>query len=208
MSLFDWLRRLRSPPPEPSRISTPAPRELPPEQLDAIRRMLAELPHVRLPKSSHGSTLAEHLDAFGISREDAKRIAESAFPDPSVEPTLPRFLVAVSDALHEREDRHFASWGSTLYQAALALNGAGRGDYFPVLRESARVQLREYQREGVAKVEILRTGDTCRACRSSRRRVWTVREALATMPIPVEGCTNVVRGCRSGFCRCTWTPRL
>jgi hypothetical protein len=83
------------------------------------------------------------------------------------------------------------------WQQARLLFESGQ-DFFRLLQESAKCELRRYQATNVHKVEILATG-ACSACQSLRGEIFTVKEALETMPIPFEDCEN-------GFCRCGYLP--
>jgi hypothetical protein len=83
------------------------------------------------------------------------------------------------------------------WQQARLLFESGQ-DFFSLLQESAKCELRRYQATNVHKVEILTTG-ACSKCQSLQGKIFTVKEALETMPIPVKDCENV-------FCRCTYLP--
>jgi DNA-directed RNA polymerase subunit RPC12/RpoP len=72
-------------------------------------------------------------------------------------------------------------------------------EFFRPGQEAARCVLRNYQSMGVRKVEILTAGDSycCEKCRALKGKVFTVKKALETMPIPVMDCEK-------GLCRCIY----
>jgi len=75
------------------------------------------------------------------------------------------------------------------------------GSFFPILQETRRCELQNYQSQGLKRVEIL--AGSCEKCRPLNGKVFTIEEALDTMPIPVKECEN-----ENGWCRCTYTPTI
>lgn len=75
-------------------------------------------------------------------------------------------------------------------------------EFFRLLQEAARCELRNYQSSGVVKkVEILTAGNqSCEKCNVLSGKVFTINEALEIMPIPVKDCGN------DGWCRCCYIP--
>jgi hypothetical protein len=76
-------------------------------------------------------------------------------------------------------------------------------EFFRPGQEAARCVLRNYQSMGVRKVEILTAGDSycCEKCRALKGKVFTVKKALETMPIPVMDCEK-------GWCRCLYVSAV
>lgn len=74
-------------------------------------------------------------------------------------------------------------------------------DPSPMLTEAARQELLNYQATGVKKVKIHTANDqhVCPACQAHAKRVFSLSEALAAMPIP-GGCTS------EHGCRCFYSP--
>ena len=74
-------------------------------------------------------------------------------------------------------------------------------EFFRLLQEAARCELRGYQSSGIVKkVEILTAGDqSCDKCNALNGIVFTIEKALEIMPIPVKDCEN-------GWCRCCYSP--
>ena len=82
----------------------------------------------------------------------------------------------------------------------------GEGDkenYYLNKRESLRYELMEYQSIGCKEARIWTAGDrsVCRKCRRLQAKIFTVEEALNTMPIPIRNCPS-----RFGYCRCDYLP--
>ena len=97
-------------------------------------------------------------------------------------------------------------WGnlaSLYFEQALFLHFEEGKECFHILQESKRCQLRDYQYSGIVKkVEIVGAGDSsCAKCQALRGKVFTVTEALESMPIPTENCENAY-----GYCRCVYLP--
>ncbi|MHC3130322.1 MAG: hypothetical protein IBV52_09640 [Candidatus Bathyarchaeota archaeon] len=74
-------------------------------------------------------------------------------------------------------------------------------EFLRLQQEAARCELRNYQSSGVVKkVEILTAGDqSCEKCNALNSKVFTIKQALEIMPIPVEDCEK-------GWCRCLYLP--
>jgi DNA-directed RNA polymerase subunit RPC12/RpoP len=88
-----------------------------------------------------------------------------------------------------------------LYFELAAILWEEGGDFFPILQEVRRCELRHYQSLGDKSVEIL--AGSCEKCRPFNGKVLTIKEALDTMPVPVKECEN-----ENGWCRCMYTPTI
>jgi hypothetical protein len=86
------------------------------------------------------------------------------------------------------------------FEQALFLKDEGKNP-FKVLQESKRCELRGYQSFGVKKVQILSSGSSCDKCKTLNGKIFTIKEALETMPIPIDNCDNLYR-----YCRCVYLP--
>lgn len=84
------------------------------------------------------------------------------------------------------------------WQQARLLYEQGK-EFFRLLQEASRCELRNYQSSGVCKkVEILTAGDqSCDKCNALNGKVFTIKNALETMPIPVKDCEK-------RWCRCCY----
>lgn len=74
-------------------------------------------------------------------------------------------------------------------------------NYFPLLQESMKESLRGAMQSGIiTHVKILSSRDdrTCEKCKSQHGMVFTIKEALEKMPLPVK-CDN------GEMCRCVYT---
>ena len=135
--------------------------------------------------------------------------------------TRKRYLITATEAdrLHrqQREERwkelskavEVASRAGDLNALAAAyvqqsyfLFGDGR-PHQRVAQDAARCRLLHFQQTGVPKVSVMTSQDerVCEYCRSLEGKVFTVAEALRTMPLPGPGCDD-------GMCRCVYNPEL
>ncbi|MGE5583082.1 MAG: TM2 domain-containing protein [Bacillota bacterium] len=77
---------------------------------------------------------------------------------------------------------------------------------FDLLQRALKMQLLEYRRDGYTKkVRIAGSNtDACPACRRLAGRIYTIDEALQTMPIPCKECSTNLTAEITGFCRCVY----
>lgn len=91
------------------------------------------------------------------------------------------------------------------FERALWLFQAGR-PHLEEARQSRRAELRGVASEGLtARVRVL--GGECAECAGLDGRVFTIEEALATLPIPCPACETWDEG-RGGWCRCLYQADL
>lgn len=98
----------------------------------------------------------------------------------------------------------------TYFQMALQLWNEEK-DFFNILQESARWKLRHFQDAGISRVRILDSGsDSCPSCRKQKEKVYSIEEALSTMPLPCKDCTFQLHGINSkvGWCRCCYVAEI
>jgi hypothetical protein len=94
------------------------------------------------------------------------------------------------------------------YAMALFSNKEGK-DSFTLLQQSAKMKLMDYKQRGVKKVKILTGGEeSCEVCRRLENKVFTIKEALETMPIPQKECTHKLYDKKRGFCKCEYAPNI
>lgn len=86
------------------------------------------------------------------------------------------------------------------YHMAEIVRSEGR-DPNPFIQTAMRLLLEEYQREGIRKVQIFTANDdhVCPACQQLAEKIFTIQEALQTMPIPTR-CSS------QDGCRCRYAP--
>lgn len=91
------------------------------------------------------------------------------------------------------------------YEMALFLNKEGK-DCLKMLQLSNEMELRYFRHFSfIKKVQIITCGeDSCEACRKLHNKVFTIDEALKTMPIPCKECTHKIYDKKHGFCRCCY----
>lgn len=83
-------------------------------------------------------------------------------------------------------------------------------DFLTLRQQASKENLQEYERSGVVKnVEVLAAGNSCPSCAALNGRVFTIEEALQTMPILCRECTYKLRDDSArGWCRCVWLPNV
>lgn len=106
----------------------------------------------------------------------------------------------------EKGDWHNAAMA--YFQQALYLHDEGK-PFFHLLQEATRADLRRYATTPIAgpksKVRILTSkGQSCPSCQKNEGKVFTIEQALRTMPIPNPSCTNL----GTGWCRCLWVLEI
>lgn len=91
------------------------------------------------------------------------------------------------------------------FERALWLFQAGR-PHLEEARQSRRAELRGIASEGLTtRVRVL--GGECAECAKLDGRVFTIEEALASLPIPCRACETWDEG-RGGWCRCLYQADL
>jgi len=86
------------------------------------------------------------------------------------------------------------------WSQAKLLHDLGK-DCFRLLQETAKCELHAYEAMGAKKVEILTPPKTtCSKCQSLNGKVFTIKEALEVMPIPVKDC-------EIGLCQCIYLSK-
>lgn len=105
-----------------------------------------------------------------------------------------------NDIITKERDLQLAS---QLYRdMALFLNKLGK-PCFSLLQQGQKAELKSMKRMRWAKiVQIKSSGNSCPACRRLAGKVFSITQALKTMPIPCEECTYKLQGGQHGFCRC------
>jgi hypothetical protein len=74
------------------------------------------------------------------------------------------------------------------------------------LEEALRFELLSYREQEIVGAVSIWTPhpDPCSECAELIGRVYSLREAIATMPLPCPGCTRSLQNPNKGFCRCRW----
>ncbi|MCX6829583.1 MAG: hypothetical protein NT002_09925 [candidate division Zixibacteria bacterium] len=91
------------------------------------------------------------------------------------------------------------------YSTARYMNEVGV-DCFEMQQRGTRMELLNYKRNGVMRVEIISSNDCCDACGKWCGKKINVNRALELMPIPCKDCTNAVHADKPPFCRCCYAP--
>lgn len=113
----------------------------------------------------------------------------------------------LSDAISAND---WSSAGLIYFEQSLFLYNIGK-DFFRILQESFKCELRNLQKDDVLEgVEILTGRDaSCSSCQKLEGKKFSIEEALEKMPIPNETCEFKLNpGDQKGWCRCTYLPVL
>jgi len=92
------------------------------------------------------------------------------------------------------------------YEMALFLDSEGKNPH-TMLQQASKMELINYKNQGVKKVEILATANSCPSCQQFNGKIYATDKALKEMPIPNEDCTTKMNG-EHGFCRCCYVPAI
>lgn len=97
-----------------------------------------------------------------------------------------------------------------VYLQMAFLNNFEGLDAHAILQEVTRMDLLSRKEGGVIdQVKIITAKDkACSACRELDEKVFSIEEALQTMPIPHRGCTSELYSAGVGFCRCGYVAYL
>lgn len=98
-----------------------------------------------------------------------------------------------------------------IYHDMASIVAEERGEFQPLLIESARAALRDFQEieEYVKKVIIENYGPgavNCEECKKLDGKEMTLEEAIRTMPIPNDKCTHELYEGNPGWCKCSYKP--
>ena len=93
--------------------------------------------------------------------------------------------------------KDLAALEQTYYDMAMFLIGEGK-DCFDLLQQRSKMRLMRLKHYG-NKVRISCSKSSCESCRQLVDKIFTVEEAIDSMPIPFKGCTNT-------YCACTYLP--
>jgi len=138
-----------------------------------IDQFYASLP----PPMAHG----------GAMPGDAQAILEiKSVPDMTNEELEKIKLEAASDAI----------WGGKIGGPKQFLSVA----YKQMFKRTSLATLEGYRESGVVKkVQIICAHDSCPICKTAAKYTYSLDKALASPPLPIEGCTHEI-----GWCRCTY----
>lgn len=91
------------------------------------------------------------------------------------------------------------------YSAAMELCRNKKG-FTRELEEFHKDELLRFKEAGIKEVKILSAGagNSCGECLKLSGKVFTIEEALKTMPLPVKCCSTDVFDVEKGFCRCIY----
>lgn len=75
-----------------------------------------------------------------------------------------------------------------------------------LLRERNKCELLELKEAGFEKVQILtaRSENVCKECAALEGKIYSIDEALKSMPIPSSACSTDIFSSGKSFCRCLY----
>lgn len=116
------------------------------------------------------------------------------------------------DLLTELEERgDYQALANVYHDLARDLYWEGR-QFFYFAQKAMRMILYDLHRNGcVEKVTIMtRKHGACKECMELEGRVYSVRDAIMEMPLPVKECSRRLSSIthESGFCNCTYVPHI
>lgn len=95
---------------------------------------------------------------------------------------------------------------SIYFQMALYLYNTGR-NYTGILDKSFEINLNEYKKSGIEKVEVLAASDSCDYCKVLNNKIYNIAEAFEKKILPCKQCTyQVNEKSKIGWCRCCYVP--
>lgn len=144
------------------------------------------------------------MDYYGITKDDfAKKMSEmKSERGKDVKPTdvLWRIYSDLNkEAIQKGDLQTIRNMQNSM---SMVLYHEGK-DFIEPKQEAKRIRLAEYRRIGFDKVRIA-SPNPCEECAKNIGRVFTITEALKTMPIPNPDCTTKIRDGPAGWCRCKY----
>ena len=89
------------------------------------------------------------------------------------------------------------------YEKAIGLSQKGKNP-LKELRLSKKMKLLDYKKEGIKKVKILSTTNSCASCKRQNGRIYLINEAITKMPLPNKNCSYHLHDGKYSFCRCCY----
>jgi len=155
--------------------------------------------------------LKDDFGQMGFSEKDyykTKRILKRKF---GTSPSHSDIYWYISNLFLEKafKEKDLEAMRQIYFRQALFLHEEGK-DCFPVLQMSQKCELLQYRQQGVKKVRISTTKDkACENCKSLEGEVFSIKEALEKMPLPVKNCLHKLNpDAPTGWCRCLYEPVL
>ena len=150
----------------------------------------------------------KHEDALSLDMVRDLQIGEKLFSDAKSKALNNQSLSDIVWGLVNLEKQKAArknDWqtiSSITRRQARHLYEAGR-EYFHVQQSAVKEELQGALAQGVTTVEVISSRDdrTCEKCKSQDGMVFTIKEAIEKMPLPVK-CDN------GEMCRCVYTYRM
>ena len=150
----------------------------------------------------------KRLDEYGATEQDFEVIKDQLSKKFGQEPSNQDVLWSLFNQLIAKNRDDFQTLKRIYYEMALFLNDLGK-DFFSILQLSAKMELMNYKQAGIKNVQILTCGlGSCEQCRQLQDKIFTMEEALASMPIPVETCTKIMANGQRGFCKCCYVAKI
>ncbi len=151
----------------------------------------------------------KQLEAYDVTAEDFKNKRAELSEKFGSRAKSTDVIWGIFNDLLLKNNQNLDTLRMIYYSMALFLNSEGK-DYTELLRQSSRMRLLSFKKEGfVKKVEISTGGEgLCNVCSKLDGRVLPIDEAMVKMPLPFKECTNSIENGHQGFCMCDYMPVL
>lgn len=143
----------------------------------------------------------EVTEEFGITKQELDRERGDLAKQFGQQPNSNDLKWRLYNRAIEKE-KDMQKLKSIYYSMALFVQEEGR-DPLPLLLKSHRCDLSEMKKNGITKVKVRTSGEqSCAECRKLKGQVFSIEEALDTMPLPCKRCMMWLDQEKYSFCRC------
>jgi transposase-like protein len=159
-------------------------------------------------RMSERSLIANDLEKFGLDLKDYKELESESLRTECLPLSRPEIVHKLAWAKFAKITAQKDLSGRSPDYYTLALYDRDNGlDFLPARIEASRQELLRYMDdEFISRVSIITSGESsCPNCRKLDGQIYSIKDALKIMPLPVINCTNKEF---DNFCRCSYTPEV
>lgn len=151
--------------------------------------------------------LIRDLEDYGFTEKEFNQRKEEKIKKGEKEPSNRDviWLLFNEKLQNNMKANDFAVLSGIYYDMARFLIKEGRNPY-ETLKQSQKMGLLAYQKQGVEKVEISWSGNGCEACKQLDGEKYIVKKAIEEMPLPNKNCSEDVFEKGHPWCRCNYLP--
>ena len=152
--------------------------------------------------------LVSCIEIVGLTEkfyEDYKKLPNNGITDHQI---VGKILFEYLDHLKKNKQKFSYAGFSMAFFTLSLIEAESKQPFLNYLSESHRCKLLDYQQSKVVKkVKILTVKERyCDKCKSLENKIFTIDEALQTMPLPHRHCeTNMFDNPYGNWCRCFYT---